>query len=84
MWPEGFDLSNTYERFQKCLTLRKVLPTFIQSGLNVFYVLATELGARDRVLGENRHDSCYQIIVETSINRKTTQIKVKSHLRYPA
>lgn len=60
LWPEGFDLPNTYERFVKYLTLRKVLPTFIQSGLSVFYVLATELGAGERVLHENRHESCHQ------------------------
>lgn len=46
------------KRFPKCLTL--ILPTFIQSELSVFYVRATELGAKDRALGENIHDSCYQ------------------------
>lgn len=60
------------------------MPTYIQSGLSVFYVLATELGARVECWVKTDMNPIIRIIVETSINRKITQKKVKSHLRYLA
>ena len=47
-------------------------------------MLATELGARVECWVKTDMNPIIRTIVETSINRKITQKKVKSHLRYLA
>lgn len=53
------------------------MSSFIQSGLSVFYMLGTELGA------ERKQTWFLSSGVEIPVNRGITQMEVKSHLRYP-